>query len=396
MTEVDRQLECLARGTVEIISTKELEEKLAAAMKARRPLRIKAGFDPTAPDLHLGHTVLIHKLKHFQDLGHEVIFLIGDFTGMIGDPTGMSETRKALTKAEVLENARTYERQIFKILDPARTVLEFNSRWMNVMTAEQLVHLTARYNVARMLERDDFHKRFQDQKPISIHEFLYPLIQGYDSVVLEADVEVGGTDQKFNLLVGRDLQRAYDQPAQVVMTTPLLVGTDGVRKMSKSLGNYIALEDPPGQMFGKIMSISDDLMQRYYELLTAADVAAISRIHPMEAKLRLAHEIVARYHGAGPADEARAEFQHRFSEREFPSAAERKVLPRTANTLIGMLVGAGLAPSKTESRRLVAQGGVEVNGEKVMDADRIFPSDAMQEYRLKVGKKRFAIVCFSD
>ena len=302
MTEVDRQLECLARGTVEIISTKELEEKLAAAMKARRPLRIKAGFDPTAPDLHLGHTVLIHKLKHFQDFGHEVIFLIGDFTGMIGDPTGMSETRKALTKAEVLENARTYERQIFKILDPARTVLEFNSRWMNVMTAEQLVHLTARYNVARMLERDDFHKRFQDQKPISIHEFLYPLIQGYDSVVLEADVEVGGTDQKFNLLVGRDLQRAYDQPAQVVMTTPLLVGTDGVRKMSKSLGNYIALEDPPGQMFGKIMSISDDLMQRYYELLTAADVAAISRIHPMEAKLRLAHEIVARYHGAGPAD----------------------------------------------------------------------------------------------
>ena len=396
MTEVDRQLECLARGTVEIISTKELEEKLAAAMKARRPLRIKAGFDPTAPDLHLGHTVLIHKLKHFQDLGHEVIFLIGDFTGMIGDPSGMSETRKALTKAEVLENAQTYERQIFKILDPVRTILEFNSRWMNVMTAEQLVHLTARYNVARMLERDDFHKRFQDQKPITIHEFLYPLIQGYDSVVLEADVEVGGTDQKFNLLVGRDLQRAYDQPAQVVMTTPLLVGTDGVRKMSKSLGNYIALEDPPGQMFGKIMSISDDLMQRYYELLTAADVAAISRIHPMEAKLRLAHEIVARYHGAGPADEARAEFQHRFSEREFPPSAERKVLPRTANTLIGMLVGAELAPSKTESRRLVAQGGVEVNGEKVMDGDRTFPSDGMQEYRLKVGKKRFAIVCFSD
>jgi tyrosyl-tRNA synthetase len=396
MTDVDHQLECLARGTVEIISTKELEEKLAAAIKARRPLRIKAGFDPTAPDLHLGHTVLIHKLKHFQDLGHEVIFLIGDFTGMIGDPTGMSETRKALSKAEVQENAKTYERQIFKILDPARTTLEFNSRWMNAMTAEQLVHLTARYTVARMLERDDFHKRFHDQKPISIHEFLYPLIQGYDSVVLEADVEVGGTDQKFNLLVGRDLQRAYDQPAQVVMTMPLLMGTDGVRKMSKSLGNSIALEDPPGQMFGKIMSISDDLMQRYYELLTTADVAAISQIHPMEAKLRLAHEIVARYHGAGQADEARAEFQRRFSEREFPSAAERKVLPRTANTLIGMLVGAGLAPSKTESRRLVAQGGVEVNGEKVMDGDRTFPSDAMQEYRLKVGKRRFAIVRFGD
>jgi tyrosyl-tRNA synthetase len=396
MTEVERQLELLARGAVEIISTKELEEKLATAIKQRRPLRIKAGFDPTAPDLHLGHTVLIHKLKHFQDLGHEVIFLIGDFTGMIGDPTGMSETRKALTKAEVRKNAETYERQIFKILDPARTTLEFNSRWMNAMTAEQLVHLAARYSVARMLERDDFHTRFREQKPISLHEFLYPLIQGYDSVVLEADVEVGGTDQKFNLLVGRDLQRAYDQPTQVVMTTPLLEGTDGVRKMSKSLGNYIALEDGPGEMFGKIMSISDALMRRYYELLTTADLAAISQMHPMEAKLRLAQEMVTRYHGAEAAENARAEFHQRFSEREFPQTAERKVLPRKVNTLVGILVGAGLAPSKTESRRLIAQGGVEVNGEKVMDGDRAFPSDALQEYRLKVGKKRFAIVSFGD
>src|SRR6266487_332669 len=275
MTEVDRQLECLARGAVEIISTKELEEKLAAAMKARRPLRIKAGFDPTAPDLHLGHTVLIHKLKHFQDLGHEVIFLIGDFTGMIGDPTGMSETRKALTKAEVRQNAETYERQIFKLLNPARTTLEFNSRWMNTMTAEQLVHLAARSSVARMLERDDFQTRFREQKPISIHEFLYPLIQGYDSVVLEADVELGGTDQKFNLLVGRDLQRAHGQPSQVVLTTPLLEGLDGVRKMSKSQGNYIALEDPPDEMFGKLMSISDTLMWRYYELLTTEDMTSV-------------------------------------------------------------------------------------------------------------------------
>jgi tyrosyl-tRNA synthetase len=396
MTEVERQLELLARGAVEIISTKELEEKLATAIKQRRPLRIKAGFDPTAPDLHLGHTVLIHKLKHFQDLGHEVIFLIGDFTGMIGDPTGMSETRKALTKAEVRKNAETYERQIFKILDPARTTLEFNSRWMNAMTAEQLVHLAARYSVARMLERDDFHTRFREQKPISLHEFLYPLIQGYDSVVLEADVEVGGTDQKFNLLVGRDLQRAYDQPTQVVMTTPLLEGTDGVRKMSKSLGNYIALEDGPGEMFGKIMSISDALMLRYYELLTTADLAAISQMHPMETKLRLAQEMVTRYHGAEAAENARAEFHQRFSEREFPQTAERKVLPRKVNTLVGILVGAGLAPSKTESRRLIAQGGVEVNGEKVMDGDRAFPSDALQEYRLKVGKKRFAIVSFGD
>jgi tyrosyl-tRNA synthetase len=396
MTEVERQLELLARGAVEIISPKELEEKLATAIKQRRSLRIKAGFDPTAPDLHLGHTVLIHKLKHFQDLGHEVIFLIGDFTGMIGDPTGMSETRKALTKPEVRKNAETYERQIFKILDPARTTLEFNSRWMNAMTAEQLVHLAARYSVARMLERDDFHTRFREQKPISLHEFLYPLIQGYDSVVLEADVEVGGTDQKFNLLVGRDLQRAYDQPVQVVMTMPLLEGTDGVRKMSKSLGNYIALEDRPGEMFGKIMSISDALMRRYYELLTTADLAAISQMHPMEAKLRLAQEMVTRYHGTEAAENARAEFQQRFSEREFPQTAERKVLPRTVNTLVGILVGAGLAPSKTESRRLIAQGGVEVNGEKVMDGERAFPSDALQEYRLKVGKKRFAIVSFGD
>jgi tyrosyl-tRNA synthetase len=396
MTEVERQLELLARGTVEIISTKELEEKLATAIKQRRPLRIKAGFDPTAPDLHLGHTVLIHKLKHFQDLGHEVIFLIGDFTGMIGDPTGMSETRKALTKGEVRKNAETYERQIFKILDPARTTLEFNSRWMNTMTAEQLVHLAARSSVARMLERDDFQTRFREQKPISIHEFLYPLIQGYDSVVLEADVELGGTDQKFNLLVGRDLQRAYDQPTQVVMTMPLLEGTDGVRKMSKSLGNYIALEDKPGEMFGKIMSISDALMRRYYELLTTADLAVISDMHPMEAKLSLAQELVKRYHGPEQGEAARSEFLQRFSEREFPQTAERKVLPRAVNTLVGILVAAGLAPSKTESRRLIAQGGVEVDGEKVMDGERTFPSDEQQEYRIKVGKKRFAIVSFGD
>jgi len=322
--------------------------------------------------------------------------LIGDFTGMIGDPTGMSETRKALTKGEVRKNAETYERQIFKILDPARTTLEFNSRWMNTMTAEQLVHLAARNSVARMLGRDDFQTRFREQKPISIHEFLYPLIQGYDSVVLEADVELGGTDQKFNLLVGRDLQRAYDQPAQVVMTMPLLEGTDGVRKMSKSLGNSIALEDKPDEMFGKIMSISDALMRRYYELLTTADVAVISNMHPMEAKLRLAQELVTRYHGPEAGETTRSEFQQRFSEREFPQTAERKVLPRTVNTLVGMLVGAGLAPSKTESRRLIAQGGVEVDGEKVMDGERMFPTDTHQEYRLKVGKKRFAIVHFED
>lgn len=396
MNEVERQLELLARGTVEIIQRSELEEKLTASIKNRTPLRVKAGFDPTAPDLHLGHTVLIHKLKHFQDLGHEVIFLIGDFTGMIGDPTGVSETRKSLTKEEVRENAKTYERQIFKILDPARTTLDFNSRWMNAMTAEQLIHLSAHYSVARMLEREDFHTRYRDQKPISIHEFLYPLVQGYDSVALEADVELGGTDQKFNLLVGRDLQRAYGQAPQVVVTMPLLEGTDGVRKMSKSLGNYIALEDLPGEMFGKIMSISDTLMFRYYELLTTADLAAVRRQHPMEAKMTLAQEIVTRYHDEAAGAQARADFLQRFSEREFPvESAERKVLPPQSNTLVAMLVGAGLAPSKAEARRLIAQGGVELDGEKVTNGDRTVLTDPGQEYRLKVGKKRFAVVRFA-
>jgi tyrosyl-tRNA synthetase len=397
MTEVERQLELLSRGTVEIIQRNELAEKLAASIKNRTPLRVKAGFDPTAPDLHLGHTVLIHKLKHFQDLGHEVIFLIGDFTGMIGDPTGVSETRKSLTKEEVRENAKTYERQIFKILDPARTTLDFNSRWMNAMTAEQLIHLSARYSVARMLEREDFHTRYHDQRPISIHEFLYPLVQGYDSVALEADVELGGTDQKFNLLVGRDLQRAYGQSPQVVMTMPLLEGTDGVRKMSKSLGNYIALEDPPGEMFGKIMSISDTLMWRYYELLTTEDLNAVKAVHPMEAKLALAQELVTRYHGEAAGAKARGDFLQRFSEREFPvESAERKVLSPQANTLVAMLVEAGLAPSKAEARRLIAQGGVELDGEKVMNGDRAIPAEPGREYRLKVGKKRFAVVRFES
>ena len=274
MSELSRQLDLILRGAVEVIQQAELESKLARSLKERRPLRIKAGFDPTAPDLHLGHTVLIHKLKHFQDLGHQVIFLIGDFTGLIGDPTGVSETRKVLTKAQVQDNAKTYQRQIFKILDPEKTLIEFNSRWMGPMTAGDLIELAAHYRVARMMERDDFHKRFQEQKPISIHEFLYPLVQGYDSVALKSDVELGGTDQKFNLLVGRELQRDYGQEPQVVVTMPLLEGTDGVKKMSKSIGNYVALEDVPGDMFGKIMSISDDLMLRYYELLTTEDLGS--------------------------------------------------------------------------------------------------------------------------
>ena len=395
MNEVERQLALIARGAVEIISTKELGDKLAESIKDRRPLRVKAGFDPTAPDLHLGHTVLIHKLKHFQDLGHEVVFLIGDFTGMIGDPTGVSETRKPLTKEEVRQNAKTYERQIYKILDPERTIIDFNSRWMNRMTAEQLIHLSAHYSMARMLERDDFQKRYRDQKPISIHEFLYPLIQGYDSVALEADVELGGTDQKFNLLVGRELQRAYGQSPQVVLTMPLLEGTDGVRKMSKSLGNYIALEDPPEEMFGKLMSISDTLMWRYYELLTTEDLDSVKAMHPMEAKLNLASTIVARYHSPSAAADARAEFRQKFSEREFPvESAERTVLSAEPMPLVAVITKAGLAPSKTEARRLIAQGGVELDGEKVTDGDRILPAEPGREYRLKVGKKRFAVIRF--
>ncbi len=395
MNEVERQLALIARGAVEIISTKELGDKLAESLKDRRPLRVKAGFDPTAPDLHLGHTVLIHKLKHFQDLGHEVVFLIGDFTGMIGDPTGVSETRKPLTKEEVRQNAKTYERQIYKILDPERTIIDFNSRWMNRMTAEQLIHLSAHYSMARMLERDDFQKRYRDQKPISIHEFLYPLIQGYDSVALEADVELGGTDQKFNLLVGRELQRAYGQSPQVVLTMPLLEGTDGVRKMSKSFGNYIALEDPPEEMFGKLMSISDTLMWRYYELLTTEDLHSVKAMHPMEAKLNLASTIVARYHSPSAAADARAEFRQKFSEREFPvESAERTVLSAEPMALVAVITKAGLAPSKTEARRLIAQGGVEVDGEKVTDGDRILPAEPGREYRLKVGKKRFAVIRF--
>jgi len=395
MNNVERQLTFLTRGTVEIIQTKELEEKLAASIKEQRPLRIKAGFDPTAPDLHLGHTVLIQKLKHFQDLGHQVIVLIGDFTGMIGDPTGLSETRKSLTKEEVRKNAVTYERQLFKILDPARTTLVFNSQWMNAMTAEQLIHLSAQYSVARMLERDDFQKRYRDQKPISIHEFLYPLIQGYDSVVLKADVELGGTDQKFNLLVGRDLQRAQGQPPQVVMTMPLLEGTDGIRKMSKSLGNSIALEDQPGDMFGKLMSIADQLMLRYYELLTTEDVNAVTALHPMEAKLALAQRLVATYHGAAAGEQAQAEFRQRFSRRAFPEdSAERKTLPAGLIPLVAMLAQTGLAPSKAEARRLIAQGGVDVDGEKITSSEHVLNGNSGQEYRVKVGKKRFAVVQF--
>ena len=406
MSELSRQLELILRGVVEVIQRAELETKLTRSLKENRPLRVKAGFDPTAPDLHLGHTVLIHKLKHFQELGHHVIFLIGDFTGMIGDPTGQSETRSALSKEKVLENAKTYERQIFKILDPAKTLVEFNSRWMSTMTAEGLIHLSAHYNVARMLERDDFHKRYHEQKAISIHEFMYPLVQGYDSVALKSDIELGGTDQKFNLLVGRDLQRAYGQEPQVVITMPLLEGTDGVRKMSKSFGNYIALEDAPSDMFGKLMSISDTLMLRYYELLTMEDLAGVRAAHPMEAKQALAALLVARYHGIEAATQARADFQRKFSEREFPSEPDilltlsvrdmiRIDLREDSDIRLPDLVEkTKLVPSKSEARRLVIQGGIEVDDKKESDPNKVITFKVNQRRRLKIGRRKFAIVEF--
>ncbi|MCP9448366.1 MAG: tyrosine--tRNA ligase, partial [Nitrospira sp.] len=404
MSDVTEQLELIGRGVVEIIQPAELEAKLARSIKEGRPLRVKAGFDPTAPDLHLGHTVLIHKLKHFQELGHQVIFLIGDFTGMIGDPTGVSETRKALTKEQVQENAKTYQRQIFKILDPAKTLIEFNSRWMGTMTAEGLIHLAAHYRVARMMERDDFRKRFEEQKPISVHEFLYPLVQGYDSVALKADIEVGGTDQKFNLLVGRELQRDYGQESQVVITMPLLEGTDGVKKMSKSLGNYIALEDPPGEMFGKLMSISDDLMLRYYELLTTEDLDRVKSLHPMEAKQSLAELIVTRYHGPEAGRLARAEFQQKFQAQEFPDQPDKHLFLTPADLperdaagaggikLVRLVAATGLVASGSEARRLIVQGGVEVDGVKELNPDTVIAFREGQQRRLKIGKRKFALV----
>ena len=404
MKDLREQIELIRRGAVEVIQEAELETKLKRAIAEQRPLRVKAGFDPTAPDLHLGHTVLIHKLKHFQDLGHQVVFLIGDFTGMIGDPTGVSETRKALTKEQVLENAKTYQRQIFKILDPAKTQIEFSSRWMGAMSADGLIQLAAHYRVARMMERDDFHKRYHEQKPISVHEFLYPLVQGYDSVVLKADVELGGTDQKFNLLVGRELQRDYGQESQVVITMPLLEGTDGIKKMSKSVGNYIALEDKPGEMFGKVMSISDTLMYRYYELLTTEDLAHARALHPMEAKQTLAELIVAQYHGADAGREARADFQQKFQAKEFPDKPDASVMLQSADMIVEqdrqeaggirlakLISKTGLISSGSEARRLIIQGGVEVDGVKETNPDQLIVFEPNQRRRLKIGKKKFAI-----
>jgi tyrosyl-tRNA synthetase len=389
-TELERQLEQIRRGSVEIIN----EEELIGKLRRGAPLRIKAGFDPTAPDLHLGHTVLIQKLKHFQELGHQVIFLIGDFTGMIGDPSGKSETRKKLTREEVLRNAETYKKQIFKILDPDRTEIAFNSTWMDKFSAADFIELCSRYTVARMLERDDFEKRFKGNQPISIHEFLYPLVQGYDSVALRADVELGGTDQKFNLLMGRHLQREHAQASQIVLTMPILEGLDGVQKMSKSLGNYIGIDEAPSDMFGKLMSISDELMWRYYELLSDRSLEQIrslreqvqsGALHPKTAKEDLAEEITARFHSAEAAAAAREGFNAVFAKQGIPEDIE-VFAAITGILLVDVLSESGVCSSKGDARRMCKQNAVTIDGRKEDDAAFAF---ACGEYVLKIGKKRF-------
>lgn len=386
-------VELIRRGTEEILPEQDLWERIAQ----QKPLRVKAGFDPTAPDLHLGHTVLLNKLKQFQDLGHEAIFLIGDFTGMIGDPTGKSVTRKPLTRDEVIENAKTYEEQIFKVLDPAKTLVMFNSIWMSAMSPAELIQLAAKQTVARMLERDDFSKRYKGGQPIAIHEFLYPLIQGYDSVALKADVELGGTDQKFNLLMGRQLQEAHGQKPQVVVTMPLLEGLDGVNKMSKSLGNYVAIADAPEEMFGKLMSISDVLMWRYFELLSFASTQQIAAwrkacdegANPRDAKVRLAQEIVARFHGASAASNALAEFEARFKQGLMPEQIDEVtvVAPADGYVVVNLLKDAGLTASTSESIRMVNQGAVRIDGERVVDAKLRILAGSKHVYQ--VGKRKF-------
>jgi len=390
------QLAELRRGTAEILLEADLEKKL----KAGRPLRIKAGFDPTAPDLHLGHTVLINKMALFQRLGHEVTFLIGDFTGLIGDPTGRNATRPPLTPADVQANAATYQAQIFKILDPKLTRVDFNSRWMGKMDASGLIQLAARHTVARMLERDDFARRYKGGQPIAIHEFLYPLVQGYDSVALEADVELGGTDQKFNLLVGRQLQEAYGQEPQVVMTMPLLEGLDGVNKMSKSLGNYIGIAEAPDQMFGKLMSVSDDLMWRYFDLLSFRPNADIERLkqeiaagrNPRDVKFELGMELVDRFHGAGSGAHARDEFIARFQQGALPEDMAEVTLSAGADGigLANVLKGAGLVPSTSDAFRQIKQGAVKVDGERAEDGTLKFAAGATHVFQ--VGKRRVARV----
>ena len=392
MMDIDRQMAVIKRGVAELIDEKELRKKLERGT----PLRVKVGFDPTAPDLHLGHTVVMHKMRHFQELGHQIIFLIGDFTGRIGDPTGRSETRPPLTEEQVIANAETYKKQVFKILDPEKTIVEFNSHWLGKMDASDFIRLASSYTVARMMERDDFEKRFREQRPISIHEFIYPLCQGYDSVALKADVEMGGTDQKFNLLVGRNLQAHYGMESQCILTMPLLEGLDGVRKMSKSYGNYIGIDEAPSEIFGKVMAISDELMWRYYELLsfksleeiaTLKEDVAQGRVHPKAAKEMLAHEMVSRYHSQKDADEARQGFNAVFASGGVPDDAPCHTCAQgDDSTPPAFLEAAGLVKSRGEAKRLIKEGALSVDGQRCDDA---MSPLAAGEYVIKLGKKRF-------
>ncbi len=400
---VKNNFELIERGIEEIIPYEEFKTRLNESEKNNKPLVIKAGFDPTAPDIHLGHTVLLRKLRHFQDMGHTVVFLIGDFTGMIGDPSGKSETRKRLTKEQVLENAETYKKQAFKILDREKTIIEFNSKWCSSMSFAEVLELTAKYNVARMMERDDFSKRFKSGRPISILEFMYPLIQGYDSVALKADVELGGTDQKFNLLVGRDLQKEYGVSQQIIMTLPLLVGLDGVQKMSKSLNNYIGIDEEPSQIFGKVMSISDELMFRYYELVTDVPLhdvetmkagVADGSVHPRAVKVRLAKEICEQFYDSDTADRAESEFNRIFVQKDVPEdidefLVQQSELSEGSIWIVKLLVVSGLAKSNGEARRLIEGGGVSLDGEKISDASSELAFPLTGDGVLKVGKRRF-------
>jgi tyrosyl-tRNA synthetase len=406
---VDEQLAYIKKGASEIIREADLRTKLEKSRASGKPLRVKLGMDPTAPDLHLGHTVVLRKLKHFQDLGHTVIFLIGDFTGMIGDPTGRSVTRPPLSPEQIAQNAETYKAQVFKILDPEKTVIDFNRRWFSKFTADDFIRLAAKYTVSQMLEREDFHKRFLEEKPIAVHELLYPLAQGYDSVALEADVELGGTDQKFNLLVGRELQRAYGQEAQVVLTTPILEGLDGVQKMSKSLGNAVGIHEPPLEMYGKIMSISDDMMWRYYELLTDVQMPEIEKmkreVHPMQAKKDLARRIVADFHSTEAAAKAAEDWAKQFQKGEVPDDGEEIEVPLAeivyqmeAGTIVGgkdypvkirlntLLVKSGLAESGSEASRKIKEGAVRVNGVVAEGMQMLF-ADLPPKLTIRVGKR---------
>ncbi len=402
---VAEQFDYLKKGCVDVIQEEELKRKLARSIKEKKPLKVKVGFDPTAPDIHLGHTVLLRKMKHFQDLGHDVIFLIGDFTGLIGDPSGRSATRPPMTREEISKNAETYKAQIYKVLSPQKTIIDFNSRWLGKLSSFEIIGLTAKYTVARILERDDFSNRFKAGLPISVHELLYPLMQAYDSVALRADVELGGTDQKFNLLVGRDIQREFGQEPQVIMTTPLLEGLDGVEKMSKSLGNYVGVTEPPKEIFGKIMSISDPLMFRYYELLTDETLSQIAlwkqeiadgNLNPRDLKAKLAGSIVADFWGKAEAAEAAEQFDRVFKHKEIPAdiitekvRISDRAIDQVQRPLIDILMELKIFPSRGEAKRVMQQGGVYLDGQRIEDINHKLDVTEKKEHNLKVGKKKF-------